>query len=185
MSPHVGILYCISRFCLGEVTIKLNTNNNSTSLAAIRTSILVTMPPSATDAAVTSTGLTPRPLCQIVTPVGMLGYGFNEEHTELALHQLSSSQAPTALILDSGSTDSGPSKLALGSTTCPRSSYKRDIRKLLRLSVKYKVPVLISSAGGDGTDEHVDLFMEIIREIADEDDNRQVYPETAAHVGSS
>ena len=133
------------------------------------------MAPSATTPSslgMAGTCLSAYPLCQIVTPVGMMGYGFNEEHTEKALIYLSQSRAPTALILDSGSTDSGPSKLALGTTTCPRSSYERDFRKLLRLSIKYKVPILISSAGGDGTDDHVDLFMDIIREIANEEENR-------------
>ncbi|UNI24643.1 hypothetical protein JDV02_010376 [Purpureocillium takamizusanense] len=110
----------------------------------------------------------------------MMGYGFNEEHTEAALIHLCHSQTPTALILDSGSTDSGPSKLALGTTTCPRSAYKRDFRKLLRLAIRYKVPILVSSAGGDGTDDHVDMFVDIIREIADEEENRHWKVKTIA-----
>lgn len=101
----------------------------------------------------------------------MLGYGFREDWTEAALASCVN-DAPTALILDSGSTDSGPSKLALGTTTCPRGAYERDLRKLLRLSMKYRVPVITSSAGGDGSDDHVDLFLEIIRGIADEEANR-------------
>lgn len=108
------------------------------------------------------------PLCQIVTPVGMMGYGFSQEQTIDALEYFSHFPSPTALVLDSGSTDSGPSKLALGSTTCPRSSYVRDFRKLLKLAKKYNVPILISSAGGDGSDDHVDLFLTIIREICEE-----------------
>ena len=114
---------------------------------------------------------TVKPVCHIITPVGMLGYGFNEEWTEAALDRCAS-DAPTALILDSGSTDSGPSKLALGSTTCPRGAYERDLRKLIRLSVKYHAPVITSSAGGDGSNDHVDLFLDIIRDIADEESNR-------------
>lgn len=123
-------------------------------------------------------GLQPsvQPLCQIVTPVGMFGYGFNEDWTEAALAQCVESRAPTALILDSGSTDSGPSKLALGTTTCPYEAYERDFRKLLTLSIKYHVPILLSSAGGDGSDEHVDLFLDIVRKIAAEEANRQVLP---------
>ncbi|KAK7214805.1 hypothetical protein V2G26_002808 [Clonostachys chloroleuca] len=107
-------------------------------------------------------------LCQIVTPVGMMGYGFPEDQVEAALETFSHYPTPTAIILDAGSTDSGPSKLAIGTTTCPRSSYVRDFRKLLTLSIKYSVPLLLSSAGGDGSDEHVDLFLEIIREITQE-----------------
>ncbi|KAN0112183.1 protein of unknown function (DUF4387) domain containing protein [Hyaloscypha variabilis] len=113
----------------------------------------------------------PEPLCQIVTPNGMLGYGIPEALTAAALEELSRASTPTALILDSGSTDSGPSKLALGSMTCPRSSYKQDLDALLRLVVKYRVPLLISSAGGDGSDRHVDEMLEIIREISNEPKN--------------
>lgn len=113
--------------------------------------------------------LASSPLCRIVTPVGMLGYGFEDEELnlglELALH--SGDNAPVAVILDSGSTDSGPAKLALGSMTCPRSSYARDLTKLLEAVLKYRIPLLISSAGGDGTDAHVKEFLDIIGEIAE------------------
>lgn len=112
------------------------------------------------------------PICQIVTPVGMFGYGFKEEWTETALAQCAQSGAPTALILDSGSTDSGPSKLALGTMTCPYSAYERDFRKLISLSIKYHAPIILSSAGGDGSDEHVNVFLDIVHKIADEEANR-------------
>lgn len=112
---------------------------------------------------------TAEPLCRIITPVGMLGYGFSDTETEDALARaVGARDAPVALILDSGSTDSGPSKLALGTTTCPRSAYVRDLRHLLRLGVKYQVPLLTSSAAGDGSDEHVELLVEIIDELANE-----------------
>lgn len=112
------------------------------------------------------------PLCHMITPVGMLGYGFSESDTERALATaVNAKDAPVALILDSGSTDSGPSKLALGTTSCPRSSYVRDLRSLVKLGVKYRVPVLTSSAGGDGSDEHVNLLTDIIGELANEPEN--------------
>ena len=122
------------------------------------------------------------PLCNIITPVGMLGYGFEEEQVIAALEAAKSISAPTALILDSGSTDSGPSKLALGSMTCPRSSYERDIGKLLPLVERYKAPLLISSAGGDGSDEHVDVFLEIIRELANQPNNRYALDSDDANI---
>ena len=108
---------------------------------------------------------TPKPLCQIVTPTGMLGYGFKASDLESGLELAATKNAPTAIILDSGSTDSGPSKLALGSMTCPRSAYKQDLRQLITAVTKYRVPLLISSAGGDGSDAHVQEFLDIIREI--------------------
>jgi hypothetical protein len=108
------------------------------------------------------------PICNIVTPVGMLGYGLHEDQTALALSEKLRNGAPTALILDSGSTDSGPEKLALGNMSVPRESYLRDLTKLIRLALRFKVPLIFSSAGGDGTDEHVKELCEIVREIIEQ-----------------
>ena len=111
-------------------------------------------------------------LCQIVTPVGNLGYGFIESQVVDELERLASEPTPTAFILDAGSTDSGPSRLALGSMAAPRGHYERDLGKLLKLVTKYKVPLIFSSAGGDGSDEHVDVMLDIIREIAELPENK-------------
>ncbi|GKT46219.1 uncharacterized protein ColSpa_06400 [Colletotrichum spaethianum] len=112
------------------------------------------------------------PLCHIVAPVGCMGYGFDESLVELELAQLAPSNVPTAIILDAGSTDSGPEKLALGTTTGPRSSYVKDLTKLLKLVHTFQVPLIFSSAGGDGSNEHVRLMEEIIEEISAEETNR-------------
>ncbi|KAF5576648.1 hypothetical protein FPANT_10824 [Fusarium pseudoanthophilum] len=113
-----------------------------------------------------------KPICQIITPVGMLGYGFDEALTHYELSRLVPTGIPTAIILDSGSTDSGPQKLALGSMSCPRSAYEKDLAKLLRLVHTFRVPLIFASAGGDGTDEHVRAICEIIEEIAAEEENK-------------
>ncbi|KAI8631639.1 hypothetical protein F5Y19DRAFT_473317 [Xylariaceae sp. FL1651] len=107
-----------------------------------------------------------EPVCHIVTPVGMLGYGLDEEATYATLASLVPTGVPTALILDSGSTDGGPSKLALGEMSCPREAYVRDLSKLLELVHTFKVPLIFSSAGGAGTDDHVDEIVKVIEEIA-------------------
>ncbi|KAL7904477.1 hypothetical protein GGI35DRAFT_199887 [Trichoderma velutinum] len=111
----------------------------------------------------------PEPLCAIVTPMGMLGYGFDQQLLTRKLDELVGGASPlnVAVIMDSGSTDSGPSKLALGTMTCPEESYRRDLTKLVRATINYKVPVLISSVGGDGSNEHVDLFVKMVQEIAE------------------
>ena len=98
----------------------------------------------------------------------MLGYGLDEELLRANLEQMAISELPTAIILDSGSTDSGPSKLALGTKTVPTSSYRRDLTMLLRAVLEFRIPLLISSAGGSGSNEHVDEFLEIIQEVAAE-----------------
>lgn len=104
-------------------------------------------------------------ICHIVTPVGNLGYGFDESLTAQELSRLVPSGVPTAIILDSGSTDSGPEKLALGTMTCPRSAYVNDLTKLLRLVHTFRVSLIFGSAGGDGSDDHVELMREICEEI--------------------
>ncbi|KAI0020014.1 hypothetical protein F4780DRAFT_744096 [Xylariomycetidae sp. FL0641] len=120
------------------------------------------------------------PLCHIVTPVGMLGYGFQEDDISSALASLVATQVPVALILDSGSTDSGPDKLALGTMSTPRTSYARDLRGLIRLVHKFKVPLIFSSAGGDGSDEHVREVTQIIDELTAEEGNEEYSLKTVA-----
>jgi hypothetical protein len=105
-----------------------------------------------------------QPLCHIITPVGCLGFGVDEEQCAAELRQVTQTNIPTAIILDSGSTDSGPQKLALGTTSAPRSAYVRDLGKLLKLVHEFKVPLLFSSAGGDGSGKHVDDMVEVVRE---------------------
>ena len=98
---------------------------------------------------------------RILTPSGMLGYGFPVDHFKMGL-----ALKPHAITIDSGSTDSGPQKLGLGEMTCSREAYVKDIEVLLEAQHETKIPVLISSAGGDGTNLHVDVFRDIIAEIA-------------------
>ncbi|KAK4895931.1 hypothetical protein LTR27_006102 [Elasticomyces elasticus] len=91
-----------------------------------------------------------EPLCHIVTPVGMLGYGVNMAESEAAVAACSRSGVPTALILDSGSTDSGPSKLALGGMTMPRDA-SADLKVVVLLSNIDKQLVRERLASGDIT----------------------------------
>src|SRR5690348_9633603 len=98
---------------------------------------------------------------RILTPSGMLGYGFPIDHFKLGL-----ARKPHAITIDSGSTDSGPQKLGLGEMTCSREAYLKDLEVLLEAQQAVKVPLLISSAGGDGSNLHVDAFRDMIVEIA-------------------
>jgi hypothetical protein len=98
---------------------------------------------------------------KIVTPIGMLGYGYSEASLYKGL-----SMGAQAIIVDSGSTDSGPQKLALGETTCPHEAYVRDLSTMLDACWHHRVKILIGSAGGDGSNDHVDLFVDIIDEYS-------------------
>jgi hypothetical protein len=98
---------------------------------------------------------------RILTPSGMLGYGFPLDHFKRGL-----ALEPHAITIDSGSTDSGPQKLGLGEMTCSREAYIKDLEVLLGAQHEAGVPLLISSAGGDGSNLHVDAFRDMIAEIA-------------------
>lgn len=100
---------------------------------------------------------------RILTPTAMLGYGFPVKWFKKGLEM-----NPDIIAVDSGSTDSGPHKLGLGAMTCSRDAYYKDISLLLEACYEKKVPVFISSAGGDGSDSHVDVFVDIVRSIARE-----------------
>ncbi|KAF6802430.1 caib baif family enzyme [Colletotrichum sojae] len=102
--------------------------------------------------------MTHDPICHIVSPVGCMGYGFDDAPVADELRKLVATGTPVAIILDAGSTDSGPEKLALGTMTCPRSAYVKDLTKLLKLVHEFEVKLIFSSAGGDGADEHVTLM---------------------------
>ena len=98
---------------------------------------------------------------RILTPSGMLGYGFPVDHLKMGL-----ALRPHAITIDSGSTDSGPQKLGLGEMTCSREAYVKDLEVLLEAQHEARVPLLMSSAGGDVSYLHVEVVRDIIVEIA-------------------
>lgn len=100
---------------------------------------------------------------RILTPTGMLGYGFPIEDFKEGIRR-----KPHVITVDSGSTDSGPQKLGNGSLTCTYEAYYKDISILLEASYEHKVPVYISSAGGAGSNEQVDIFVGIVKKISKE-----------------
>lgn len=103
---------------------------------------------------------TPQDELRIFTPIGNVGYGYSTEIFWSTIDKLK----PHAIICDSGSTDSGPQKLALGSSTVPRESYVCDLEPMVA-AAHSGTPVIIGSAGGDGADAHVDDFVDIIDDI--------------------
>ena len=94
-----------------------------------------------------------RESLNIFTPIGCVGYGYN---TEIFWDTIENHDVD-AIICDSGSTDSGPQKLALGHTTVPRESYEADLEPMVAAAHACHIPVIITSAGGDGASDHVDM----------------------------
>ncbi len=94
---------------------------------------------------------------------GMLGYGYAAESLENAL------KLPLDFIgVDAGSTDPGPYYLGSGKGFVKRLQVKRDLSLVLKTAVMKKIPLIIGSAGGSGARPHVESVLEILREIARE-----------------
>ncbi|KAK5956201.1 hypothetical protein OHC33_002775 [Knufia fluminis] len=104
---------------------------------------------------------------RIFTPVGQLGQGWSEQ---IFWDTLDS--GVDAIILDGGSTDSGPGRLALGKPNVPRSRLARDIGMLVQACHTHNVPALIGSAGGDGENALVDMCIDIVQEAVKANDYR-------------
>lgn len=100
---------------------------------------------------------------RILSPCGMLGYGFPEQSfmkaMELELH---------GIVVDAGSTDGGPHKLGAGVSIVSKRAAKKDLDIIISNGLPRKIPIIIGSAGGSGAKPHVNWTMDIINEILQE-----------------
>ncbi len=96
----------------------------------------------------------------ILSPCGILGYGYPEESFMNGIKQ-----KPDAIIVDAGSTDAGPHKLGAGTAIVSREAYKRDLKIMVVNGANLNIPVIIGSAGGSGGKVHVDWTISIMNEI--------------------
>lgn len=99
---------------------------------------------------------------RIICPNGHLGFAPlkpDSFHIAVATH-------PDFIAADSGSDDIGP--VPLGSDTCasPKAWQEHDLQEMLLAARKTGVPMLIGSAGDTGTNSRVDMYVQIIRDIA-------------------
>lgn len=103
-------------------------------------------------------------LCvRVLVPAGVLGWGVRTEEIDAGL-----AQAPHAIAVDAGSIDSGPAYLATGRTKYGRGSIKRDLSILMAARRRAGIPLLIGSCGTSGCDMAVDQTLEIVLEVARE-----------------
>ena len=100
---------------------------------------------------------------KIVALTGILGYGYSEEALEIAF-----SEKVDYIGVDAGSTDPGPYYLGSGKSFTDRAAVKRDVALALPLALKGKCPFIIGTAGGAGSNLHVEWLKEIILEVANE-----------------
>lgn len=101
---------------------------------------------------------------RILSTTAILGYGFPENSFRRGLKK-----KPHLIAADAGSTDPGPYYLGSGKSFTARAAVKRDLRLMIKAGVENKIPVVIGTAGGSGARPHVEWCLEIVREIASEE----------------
>lgn len=97
---------------------------------------------------------------RILSPCGILGYGFPEQPFLDAFKE-----KIHGIVVDAGSTDAGPHKLGANVSIVSRRALKKDLSLILEKGLPYRIPVIIGSAGGAGARTHVELTLEVVREI--------------------
>ncbi|OAL33184.1 hypothetical protein AYO20_07501 [Fonsecaea nubica] len=102
---------------------------------------------------------------KIFAPTPMLGYGYDV--VDFWTTVLDENTRPDAIIADSGSTDPGPYMLGSGRTIVSKQAFAHDLTPILEACFDFGIKLLVSSAGGAGTNEQVDILVNIVREISE------------------
>lgn len=105
-----------------------------------------------------------EPVCHIVTPVGNLGYGFDNNGLQTLLRNLTTSTTPTVMIFNSFREENGHE--TKGMPVGLRASYLRDVQKLLRCVSSRRVPLIINVAPVEARGGHLDTIAEMVEETA-------------------
>ena len=100
---------------------------------------------------------------KILSPSGIVGYGFPEESWNRGIEQ-----KPDLIACDAGSTDPGPYYLGSGKPFTTPSAVKRDMGLMLKGALELGIPMVIGSCGGSGGTPHLEREIGIIKEIAKE-----------------
>ncbi len=95
-------------------------------------------------------------------PNGHLGFAPTKEGS----FYLGVKEKPDFILCDSGSDDIGPGPLGADVCASPKAWQTHDLELMLVEARKLGVPMIIGSAGDTGTNSKVDMYVEIIRELA-------------------
>lgn len=100
---------------------------------------------------------------KILSPTGIVGYGFPEENFARGV-----ALKPDLIACDGGSTDPGPFYLGSGKPFTNATAVKRDMTIMLKAARELGIPMVIGTAGGSGADVHVAREVQLLHEIAAE-----------------
>ncbi|HHW31869.1 MAG TPA: DUF1446 domain-containing protein [Clostridiaceae bacterium] len=99
---------------------------------------------------------------KFLCPNGHLGFAPTKEGS----FYLGVKEKPDYILCDSGSDDIGPGPLGEDISTSPKVWQTHDLELMLVEARKLGVPMLVGSAGDTGTNSRVDLYVDIIKELA-------------------
>lgn len=101
---------------------------------------------------------------KLLCPNGHLGFApLRQESFLRGVDEL-----PDTIVADSGSSDVGPAPLALDRSTSPRTWQRADLEAMLLAARRLEVPMIVGSAGDSGSNSRVDLYVELIEDLARE-----------------
>ncbi|WP_455289073.1 acyclic terpene utilization AtuA family protein [Cupriavidus necator] len=99
---------------------------------------------------------------KIICPNGHLGFA----PLRTGSFEIGVAAGPDYIAADSGSDDVGPVPLGSDTSTSPEAWQRHDLEHMLLASRRLGVPMIIGSAGDTGTNSRVDLYVNVIRELA-------------------
>jgi hypothetical protein len=99
---------------------------------------------------------------RIICPNGHLGFA----PLKPASFALGVDAGPDVIAADSGSDDVGPVPLGTDTSTSPLAWQTQDLEHMLLASRRLGVPMIIGSAGDTGANSRVDLYVDVIRTLA-------------------
>ncbi|MFN3286547.1 MAG: glutamate mutase, partial [bacterium] len=100
----------------------------------------------------------------LLSPTGHLGFTPIERDSFYA----GVARRPDALVADSGSCDIGPYPLGADRQHSPMDWQRQDLEIMLLEARRLRVPMIVGSAADTGTNRGVDLFVQLIQEIAEQ-----------------
>jgi hypothetical protein len=99
---------------------------------------------------------------RIVCPNGHLGFA----PIKTGSFRVGCQSEPDLICADSGSCDVGPVPLGSDTSSSPLQWQVADLEQMLLASRRLGVPMIVGSAGDTGSNSRVDLFVDMIRDIA-------------------
>ncbi|MBL4811330.1 MAG: acyclic terpene utilization AtuA family protein [Rhodobacteraceae bacterium] len=102
-------------------------------------------------------------ITRVLIPSGALGLNYDKVALARGI-----AAKPDIIVVDGGSTDSGPAYLGRGVSKYARASIKLEWAGLMAARAEAGVPLVIGTAGTCGADSAVDWMRDITREIATE-----------------